>query len=393
MVLKFLQSKAKSAVLLLFLSCLIVLGSLAAEARQRKKTVIADPDTRLEDKVSPAFAPSAATSPQSITDPTTQVQFAPGLEVIFHIYEGLDNQWRHVGDYDFTARVEETSGAGYIYEWRMGEPVRGSGSRRTESNDVKHSRKVSLFYPKHENCTLVDFTNALRISDDLYRDLKAGKKSDFTIDGPETVMILHAEAVPLPHTIKGEGLETIQMNIEGKVCPVRCIKAVCDNGWTYWILDNPRFPLMVQGNAPFRWVTALNHAYGNGDADKEARNIFDQLKDGGIATSYLILFDFDKDTLRPLSKEILQSLSKYLKQDPTLKLQIEGHTCTIGGYDYNMGLSGRRARSVKRYLVDVCNIEDYRLKPVGFGYTRPDKPNDTEYGRSRNRRVVFRKIK
>lgn len=329
---------------------------------------------------------------KKVVDPTGQVKFAPGLEFIFHIYDGLDTRWQPVGDYDFVARLEEASNDGYTYDWHMGAPSFASGSRRTEGEDVKHARKVSLFYPQHESCTLVGYTNALRISDDLYRDLKAGRKSTFTIDGPESVMVLHSETVPVPHSIKGMGTEIVQTKVEGNLVSLRCLKAVCDNGWTYWILDNPRFPLMVQGNAPFRWVTALNNAYGLGNADKEAKDIFDKLKDGGIATSYLILFDFDRDTLRPLSKDILRSLSKYLKADSTLRLQVEGHTCTIGGYDYNMNLSDRRARSVKRYLVENCGIDAARLESQGFGYTQPASSNQSGYGRSRNRRVVFKKL-
>lgn len=335
---------------------------------------------------------SAVKHKGKVTDPTNQVVFAPGLEVLFHIYEGLDTQWRLIGDYDFLARVEEDGPEGFIYEWQMSDPADAVGARRVEGQDVRNARKVSLFYPKNETCTLVGFTNALRVSDALYRDLKAGKRSSFAIDGPESVMVLHSEAVPVPHTIKGEGQEEVNMRIEGLDVPVRCIKAVCDNGWTYWVLDNPRFPLMVQGNAPFRWVASLNHAYGPGDAEDEAKNILDQLNDAGVATSYLILFDFDKDTLRPSSKAILRSLSKYLKQKPDLRLQVEGHTCTIGGYEYNMDLSRRRAASVKRYLVNDCGIAASRLRTAGFGYTRPEKPNNTPGNRARNRRVVFRKF-
>jgi len=51
-----------------------------------------------------------------ITDPTSQIVLGPGLEVTLHTYEGLDNQWRHIGDYDFVAKVQETGPAGFIYD-------------------------------------------------------------------------------------------------------------------------------------------------------------------------------------------------------------------------------------------------------------------------------------
>ncbi|MBK7841970.1 MAG: OmpA family protein [Candidatus Obscuribacter sp.] len=150
---------------------------------------------------------------------------------------------------------------------------------------------------------------------------------------------------------------------------------------------------MVQGNAPFRWVASLTGVDDMSDASREAKNIYDQLRNGGVATSYLILFDFDSDKLRPNSKNILRELSTYLKKDSGIKLQVEGHTCTIGGYDYNMSLSNRRALSVKRYLTESCGIGAGRLKSQGFGYTKPEKSNATASGRARNRRVIFREIK
>jgi outer membrane protein OmpA-like peptidoglycan-associated protein len=382
-----------SRTLIAFMALLLTFSAafapaLAASKANARRTVIADPPSALH----PGRTTTTPSGKPVITDPTTQVVLAPGLVVTFHVFDGLDTQWRLVGNYDFVARIEEAGKDGFIYEWQMGEPASASGSRRVEPGDVHQSRKVSLFYPKHETTTLVGYTNAIRISDALFKDLKAGKRSEFAIDGPEAVMVLHQESVPMPHYIKGEGEETVNMRIENQDVPVRCLKAVCDNGWTYWVLDNPRFPLLVQGNAPFRWVTSLVNAYGETDARKEAENIFDQLKDGGVATSYLILFDFDSAQLRDSSKGILRSLSHYIINEPNLKLQVEGHTCTIGSHSYNMSLSQRRAESVRRYLIESCGISPARLKAVGFGFTRPEKPNNSEANRARNRRVIFRQF-
>lgn len=351
---------------------------------------------------SPAYAVPvkavAATPIEELANPTRALKLVPGLTVTMHIFEGLDTHWNPVGDYDFIARVAETESAGassgsYIYDWQMSEPANGAGSRRVEGNDNKHARKVSLFYPKHEVCTLLGYTNVVRISDDLYNDLKRGRRSDFGLDGPESVVVNHAEAVQLPRSIVGQGSEKVKIKVEGREKEVDCVKAVCDNGWTYWVLDNPRLPLLVQGNAPFRWVASLTGVNGDdSDAGREARNIYDQLKKGGMATSYLILFDFDSDRLRPSSQAILRELSGYLKKDQAVKLQVEGHTCTIGGYDYNINLSRRRAASVKRYLTENCGIAATRLKSAGFGYTKPEKSNATASGRARNRRVIFREF-
>ncbi len=345
-----------------------------------------------------AFAASETRPPTILEAPdlTTALRIVPGLTVTVHTFEGLDSHWKEVGDYDFVARVAEceAKGKGFIYDWEIGPPANASGSRKVDHRDVLFSHKVSLFYPKHEVCTLAGYTNVIRVSDALYKDLKEGKTTPFAIDGPESLIVSHAEVLQIPRSIRAEGSENVRIKIEGQFRELRAIKAVCDNGWTYWILDNPHMPMIIQGNAPFRWVVSLGNVNGDlSDANREAKDIYDHLKRDGIATSYLILFDFDKDTLRPQSKEILLSLSKYLKQDKGLRLKVEGHTCTIGGYQYNMDLSRRRARSVKRYLVENCSIDDNRLQSVGYGFTKPEKSNASEQGRARNRRVVFREIK
>lgn len=346
-----------------------------------------------------AFCLPTGSQEQALADLTDKLKLVPGLTVTLHIFEGLDTHWQGVGDYDFVARVAEMeragTGKGFIYDWSMSQPVFGSGSRKVDDGDVRNSRKVSLFYPKHEVCTLVGYTNVVRVSDVLYKDLKAGRTSDFALDGPESLMVGKSEHHPLPHSITGQGTEMVKVKVEGQQAQVRAIKAICDNGWQYWIIDNPKLPLIVQGNAPFRWVASLTNIEGDGsgDANREARDIYDQLKRNGIATTYLVLFDFDSDNLRPHSKEILQALGGYLKKDTGLKLTVEGHTCTIGGYQYNMQLSKRRAASVKNYLTNACSIEASRLKSAGFGYTKPEHSNATAGGRELNRRVVFREIK
>ena len=72
---------------------------------------------------------------------------------------------------------------------------------------------------------------------------------------------------------------------------------------------------------------------------------------------------------------------------PDLKVYIVGHTDNPGGFDYNMSLSQRRAKSVVDQLVQSYGIAPDRLRPVGAGMIAPVAPNDDEAGRSKNRRV------
>jgi outer membrane protein OmpA-like peptidoglycan-associated protein len=118
------------------------------------------------------------------------------------------------------------------------------------------------------------------------------------------------------------------------------------------------------------------------DAAKMAKDIATT----GRVALYGLYFDTDKADLRPESAPSLAEIGKLLKAQPDLKVYIVGHTDNAGGFDYNMGLSQRRAKSVVDRLVQ-SGISADRLKPVGAGLIAPVAPNDDEAGRSKNRRV------
>jgi len=81
-----------------------------------------------------------------------------------------------------------------------------------------------------------------------------------------------------------------------------------------------------------------------------------------------------------------------LQKNPDMHIRIEGHTDNIGSMEYNIDLSQKRAQAVKDYLVGK-GIDESRVSTVGFGYERPIAPNDTEEGRSLNRRAEIVPIK
>ncbi|MCS7169593.1 MAG: OmpA family protein, partial [Candidatus Kapabacteria bacterium] len=105
----------------------------------------------------------------------------------------------------------------------------------------------------------------------------------------------------------------------------------------------------------------------------------------------IILFDFDKATLRPEAVPIVEELAELLKRYPRIRLEVQGHTDNVGTPEYNQRLSEARAQAVVDALVER-GIDRRRLRPRGFGMTMPVAPNDTEENRQRNRRTVFKII-
>ncbi|HEX8114737.1 MAG TPA: OmpA family protein [Kofleriaceae bacterium] len=105
-----------------------------------------------------------------------------------------------------------------------------------------------------------------------------------------------------------------------------------------------------------------------------------------------IEFKFDTAIMLPGAEIYLNQVLAILKAHPEVtKLEIQGHTSSEGGYDYNLRLSDDRAKAVYQWLVDH-GIDGQRLVPKGYGLTVPLFLNDSEAHRQRNRRVQFRLI-
>jgi outer membrane protein OmpA-like peptidoglycan-associated protein len=350
------------------------------------------------------YAQPAGTSGTAGDDYTDRLRMSPGMQIVFPVKDGIDTHWKKLGDYDFTAVIEGKSRyAAFGYRWTMSDPVNTAGYRSIPSEDVHDARKVSLFYEDKQHGALDGFMNIVRISDSLYQDLKNHVKSDFELDGPDSVKVNHAEEHPLPHSIEAIGEEPQQITLNGKDVTVRTIEAQADNGWRYWVLDNPKLPLIVKGDGPFRWEKpSLTVALLDGQqppkqqqeqhGKKEGKRIVDQLKHTGVATTHAILFDFDSSKIKPQSIPILDEVAKYLGQEPSTNLAIEGHTDSVGTKEYNLKLSMRRANAVRVYLLKKGSVQPARLKASGFGFSKPVATNKTAAGRAQNRRVVFRKF-
>ncbi|MEA3386478.1 MAG: OmpA family protein, partial [Thermodesulfobacteriota bacterium] len=102
-----------------------------------------------------------------------------------------------------------------------------------------------------------------------------------------------------------------------------------------------------------------------------------------------INFDFDKSDIKPEFVPVLDEAVVILKENPDIKVIIEGHTDWIGTEKYNQGLSERRAASACNYLGEK-GISQNSLETVGYGEADPIADNHTSEGQRLNRRVVFK---
>jgi OOP family OmpA-OmpF porin len=100
-------------------------------------------------------------------------------------------------------------------------------------------------------------------------------------------------------------------------------------------------------------------------------------------------FDFDKSNIRPDAAPILREAATILKDNPNLKVEVDGHTDAKGTDEYNLKLSMRRAAAVKAFLMKE-GVAEARLSTRGLGESQPVASNDTDDGRAQNRRVELK---
>ncbi|MEM1028761.1 MAG: OmpA family protein [Myxococcota bacterium] len=128
-----------------------------------------------------------------------------------------------------------------------------------------------------------------------------------------------------------------------------------------------------------------------GTADNQgcAKKQLAKIDDSGIVIIEKVFFRTSSAEILPKSFAVLDNVAQVINAHPEVgRVQVEGHTDARGSAAYNKGLSQRRANSVLEYLVRK-GVDRKRLVAVGFGPDRPIATNDTEDGRSKNRRVDF----
>ena len=126
-------------------------------------------------------------------------------------------------------------------------------------------------------------------------------------------------------------------------------------------------------------------------ADSKNNSVRKDVKMTRDLVRLLVYFDFDKATLQPASAVDLDRAVAWLKENPTVKVELAGHTDNVGAKDYNKKLSRERAQAVLDYMVSK-GVSPQRLNAQGYGMEQPVTTNDTDEGRAQNRRVEFRVV-
>ena len=107
-----------------------------------------------------------------------------------------------------------------------------------------------------------------------------------------------------------------------------------------------------------------------------------------IELKQAVFFDTNKATIKAVSFPLLDDVASALRDNPKIKVEVQGHTDSQGNDAFNKKLSQNRAESVRAYLIKK-GISSDRMDPKGYGEDQPLEDNRTAAGRAKNRRVEF----
>lgn len=158
--------------------------------------------------------------------------------------------------------------------------------------------------------------------------------------------------------------------------------------FTSQLVPNQNYGLFINAEGFLPYSQNFQPNTSNIDSPFRVYAYLKPLKKGQIIALSNIFFDTDKFDLKSESFFELDQFVSLLKQNPSINVEISGHTDNTGGKEYNLKLSQNRANSVVEYLVNK-GIDKKRLTAKGYGDIRPAEngDNSTPEGRARNRRI------
>jgi outer membrane protein OmpA-like peptidoglycan-associated protein len=300
-----------------------------------------------------------------------QLTLRPGMQVVTAIYNGHSQNGNLLGDYDSIVVITQVAKGGYSYQYHSTGAASGfPGAQTVYPDDNKRGFMLREYWPAGDVSRKGD-VSYLRLSDQTYADIKAGKDARLEMDDASN-----------PVSVRRIGEEDLTVLVNEKPTKFHTLKVRGKAKGVFWIWDNPAWPMMVRGETTWKWMTTSITDTGAG------AEVVDALKSSGQATTHAVLFAFNSADLDPGAKPVLDDVARWLKGNPRVRLEIQGHTDNFGGAAPNLTLSQKRAEAVRAYLV-AGGVDGGRLTAKGFGLTVPVADNQTPEGRARNRRVVF----
>ena len=285
---------------------------------------------------------------------------------------------------NFPRNLEFGQGNMEIVEWEGGRYLRSTADSQfivdlPEALPEKFTIEFDYYEPTgYHNGAMV--TDADRIESAGNPQVRAYYKGAVFLMGNDTGVGGTSKAYTRTYRTK-ERMTAIRIQVDGSYAKVYADEERVSNVPNAEIHHGRRLSFHLHGSQD-------SPAYlGNLVIAGGGRDLYDALTTDGRIATYGILFDTDSANLRPESTGTLREIGNMLQRHEDVRLRIEGHTDSSGSAEYNLTLSGERARAVVDHLVAEYGIDSSRLTAEGLGESKPVGENDTPAGRQRNRRV------
>ena len=179
----------------------------------------------------------------------------------------------------------------------------------------------------------------------------------------------------------------IKFYVDGKRV-INIPNAKAGAGWlTLWSGGMDKRPTYVKNVVIAKGAVELYERNAT-DIDAKVAAVEKAIAETGKFVTNNILFETAKATLKPESMEEIQKVAAYMKKNPSVRFEVQGHTDNQGSDAVNDPLSQQRAEAVVKAL-EGLGVDGFNLKAVGKGSHEPVADNKTDAGRAKNRRVVF----
>ncbi len=247
----------------------------------------------------------------------------------------------------------------------------------TTSRDVINERIDNIFTRTHDHCALLvnDAFNTQLIAPDLLDQLAQLVRSH-----PNAMLAInHDRFLPEGVASGPSGSIVVSARTPAETESMRQSAArIVGSGYT--VIALPRVDPATEIRRSLAQATAmLGRLQGR---DVRPIDIAE------VLNTQIINFDVDKTTIPDINKPVLDAAATLMAQTADLRVEVRGFTDADGAVDYNLDLSGRRARAVVNHL-QARGVQAEKLSAVGFGKSYPVADNITEQGKFRNRRIEF----
>jgi outer membrane protein OmpA-like peptidoglycan-associated protein len=242
--------------------------------------------------------------------------------------------------------------------------------------------------------TVIPGSTSLGLSTAVLQELRTNGRAALTLIHSENLDRIECNLLTTAVDVR------VPMIIEDRILDVPAVQARvnCGSGnrtgtGQFVVANDVNNPILIESTLNFSWeqrprTNRVTRVVAGSGLQAEMRQALDTL---GTYDVYGLLFDFDSATLRPETAQLVREIAVMLQQNPNWTILIAGHTDSIGGAEYNLRLSERRAASVKQALISN-GVAANRLQSVGHGMSKPKADNSTLAGRAINRRVEFRRL-